>query len=83
MMREVFMQEMEQSRGCSRRRFLGGAVSVAASAPLMRAAAGLAANASPETVKPEKIGRKIRLGCCGLRRSRKLDRQVVSAAWRI
>lgn len=55
-----------QPEHCSRRQFLGGAISAAAAAPLMAGAVGMAAEKAATAAKPASYQRKIKLGLVGL-----------------
>jgi myo-inositol 2-dehydrogenase / D-chiro-inositol 1-dehydrogenase len=57
--------QSEQQSGCSRRQFLGGAVSAAAAAPLLAAGASFAAEDPAPEKKPKTPKRKIKLGLVG------------------
>ena len=59
------MQQTEWQHGCSRRHFIGGALSVAATAPLLEAVAGLAAESPALQPTSTSSQHKIKLGLVG------------------
>ena len=83
MNREDFLQQSGQQSGLSRRQFLGGAVGVAAAAPLLGAAARLAADEPAAEKKLDEAETQDQARAGRLRRAGKLDRQALPETRRL